>query len=90
MRSIRDSNTEKTVPALTKRERQIIRLVSEGLSNKEIARRLKITEGTIKVHLHKIFEKLRVSNRTALVAVYLSSPDNQGPQDEAGEQLDHE
>ena len=76
--------------ALTPRERQIVRLLSEGLSDKEIGGRLSITDGTIKVHLHNIFEKLRVSNRTALVAVYLSSPDNQGPQDEAGEQLDHE
>jgi two-component system nitrate/nitrite response regulator NarL len=69
MRSTRDGDAKKAVPALTNRERQIVRLVSEGLSNKEIARRLKITEGTIKVHLHKIFEKLQVSNRTALLAV---------------------
>jgi hypothetical protein len=47
------------------------RLFSERLSNKKIGGRLSITDGTIKVHLHKIFEKLRVSNRTALVAVYL-------------------
>jgi len=60
MRSTRDSNTEQAVSALTNRERQILRLVSEGLSNKEIGRRLKITDGTIKVHLHKIFEKLQV------------------------------
>jgi DNA-binding NarL/FixJ family response regulator len=44
---------------LTHRERQILHLVSEGLSNKEIGRRLKVTDGNIKVHLHKIFEKLR-------------------------------
>ena len=69
MRSIRDSNTEKAVQALTNRERQIIRLVSEGLSSNEIARRLKIANSTIKVHLHKIFEKLQVSNRTVLAAV---------------------
>jgi len=50
--------------ALTDGERQIIRLISEGLSNKQIARRLNITDGTIKVHLHSIFEKLRVGNRT--------------------------
>jgi two-component system nitrate/nitrite response regulator NarL len=81
MHSIRDSNTEKAIPALTNRERQIIRLVSEGLSNKEIARRLKITDGTIKVHLHNIFQKLHVSNRTTLTAVYLT----RGP-----EQPDHE
>src|SRR5215475_9463020 len=62
--------------ALTQRERQIVRLVSEGLSNKEIGRRLNITDGTIKVHLHKIFEKLQVSNRTALVALAISRSDN--------------
>jgi two-component system nitrate/nitrite response regulator NarL len=62
-------NPEKAVKALTDRERQIVRLVSEGLSNKEIGRRLKITDGTIKVHLHHVFEKLQVSNRTALVAI---------------------
>ena len=45
--------------ALTHRERQILRLVSEGLSNKEIGRRLKVTDSKIKVHLHNIFEKLR-------------------------------
>jgi two-component system, NarL family, nitrate/nitrite response regulator NarL len=76
--------------ALTQRERQIVRLVCEGLSNKEVGQRLNITDGTIKVHLHKIFEKLRVSNRTALVAVYLASPDNHGPQDQEGEQPDNE
>jgi two-component system nitrate/nitrite response regulator NarL len=66
-------DAEKTVTALTDRERQIVRLVSEGLSNKEIGRRLKITDGTIKVHLHNIFEKLKVSNRTALaVAIHVS------------------
>jgi len=65
---------------LTDRERQILRLVSEGLSNKEIGRRLKITDGTIKVHLHNIFEKLQASSRTTLTA----------PPDKAGEQTDHE
>ena len=76
-------DAEKAITALTDRERQILRLVSEGLSNKEIGRRLKITDGTITVHLHHIFEKLQVSNRTALAAVYLS------PRDQAGEQPDH-
>jgi two-component system nitrate/nitrite response regulator NarL len=58
--------------ALTDRERRITHLVSEGLSNKQIARRLNISDGTVKVHLHSIFEKLRVVNRTALAAVHLS------------------
>jgi two-component system nitrate/nitrite response regulator NarL len=68
-------DAEKAIAALTDRERQILRFVSEGLSNKEIARRLKITDGTdgtIKVHLHHIFEKLKVGNRTALAALYLN------------------
>jgi two-component system nitrate/nitrite response regulator NarL len=65
---------------LTDRERQILRFLSKGLSNKEIGRRLKITDGTIKVHLHNIFEKLQVSSRTALTAAW----------DKAGEQTDYE
>jgi len=54
---------------LTARERQIVNLVSEGLSNKAIARQLKLTDGTIKVHLHNVFEKLGISNRTSLAAL---------------------
>ena len=54
---------------LTERERQITRLVSEGLSNKEIARQLNVADGTIKVHLHHIFEKLSIKRRTALAAL---------------------
>jgi two-component system nitrate/nitrite response regulator NarL len=53
-----------------------MRLVSEGLSNKEIGRRLNITDGTIKVHLHHIFQKLDVGNRTALAALAISRSDN--------------
>jgi len=61
--------TERARTMLTARERQIMRLVSEGLSNKEIGRRLNITDGTIKVHLHHIFQKLEISNRTVLAAL---------------------
>jgi len=63
--------------ALTRRQRQIVRLLCEGLSNKQIARRLDVADGTIKVHLHCIFEKLQVANRTALAAVYLSQRTDQ-------------
>jgi len=64
--------TETALTVLTDRERQIIRLVSGGLSNKEIGRRLNITDGTIKVHLHNIFQKLEISNRTVLAALVIS------------------
>jgi two-component system, NarL family, nitrate/nitrite response regulator NarL len=78
-RSTEQSNlsVEDVLAALTDRERQIIRLVTEGLSNKEIGRRLNITDGTIKVHLHNIFGKLGVSNRTELAALALSQDQKQ-------------
>jgi RNA polymerase sigma factor (sigma-70 family) len=72
------SSIEKAVTALTEREHQIMRLVSEGLSNKEIGRRLNLTDGTIKVHLHHIFQKLEVGNRTALAALAMSRSDHSG------------
>lgn len=52
--------------ALTQRERELIRLVREGLKNREIAERLNTTEGTIKAYLHAIFDKVGVENRTEL------------------------
>lgn len=53
--------------ALSGRERAVAALVQRGLRNKEIAEELRITEGTVKVHLHKVFEKLGVRNRTELI-----------------------
>lgn len=52
---------------LTPREREVIRLVAEGLRNREIAQRLAITEGTVKIHLHNIYDKLGVDGRLELV-----------------------
>jgi DNA-binding NarL/FixJ family response regulator len=57
---------------LTSRERQVMTLVSQGLSNKEIGKTLNLTEGTIKIHLHNIFEKLGIRNRTELTAVAIA------------------
>jgi len=56
---------------VTPREREIIASLCEGNSNKNIARALRITEGTVKVHLNNIFTKLGVTSRTALVALAL-------------------
>jgi DNA-binding NarL/FixJ family response regulator len=63
---------------LTKREREVMRQVSRGLSNKEVGRRLNITEGTVKQYLCSIYEKLGVNNRTALanIASVLSLTDD--------------
>jgi len=54
---------------LTTRERQIVLVLSEGLTNREIGRRLRLAEGTVKVHLHHIYRKLGIANRTALVVM---------------------
>src|SRR6478752_4357338 len=72
------ANTENVLTVLTDRERQIMRLVSEGLSNKEIGRRLNIVDGTIKQHLHHIYQKLEISNRTVLAALAISYDDRAG------------
>ena len=62
---------EKMLRVLTRREREIVRLVAEGLSNKEIARQLNVSGGTVKVHLYNIFQKLEISNRTVLATIAL-------------------
>jgi DNA-binding NarL/FixJ family response regulator len=54
---------------LTVREVEVLRLVSEGLSNAEVARRLWITEQTVKFHLSNIYRKLGVTNRTQATRV---------------------
>jgi two-component system, NarL family, nitrate/nitrite response regulator NarL len=59
---------------LTAREQELVLLVARGLSNKEIARELRLSEGTVKIHLHKTFQKLGVTNRTALAAVAVNNP----------------
>ncbi|NJP04190.1 MAG: response regulator transcription factor [Chloroflexaceae bacterium] len=56
------------VEPLTRREREVLRLIAAGLSNQEIARQLVIVEGTVKVHIKRIYGKLGVSNRTQAVA----------------------
>jgi len=51
---------------LTARQREHVGLATKGLTNKQIARQLGVTEGTVKAHLHQVYQKLGVINRTAL------------------------
>jgi two-component system, NarL family, nitrate/nitrite response regulator NarL len=66
--------------ALTRRESEILQLVANGLSNKEIANELTITEGTVKNHVHNSLEKLHLTNRVQAAAYAvrqgLTSPEN--------------
>ena len=59
--------TANSIMRLTKREREIIALVAEGLKNKEIAERLFISPLTVRHHLSAIFAKLEVTDRVKLV-----------------------
>lgn len=56
------------VVRISKRERQVIDLIAEGLSNKEIARRLNLATYTVKSHVHNILEKLALHNRLQIAA----------------------
>ena len=60
---------------LTRRQHEIVWLVSTGLSNKEIGRKLNVTEGTVKMHLHTIYAKLGIRNRTKLALLALQNSD---------------
>ena len=58
---------------LTKREEDLVRAVADGLSNRDIAGKLNLSEHTVKNYIFRIFEKLGVSNRVELVLYALSN-----------------
>jgi DNA-binding NarL/FixJ family response regulator len=55
-------------PQLTPRQWEIVRLVSRGLGNRQIARHLALSEGTVRKHLENIFERLGATSRSEAVA----------------------
>ena len=63
--------TEFAHVVLSAREREILDLVCEGLSNKEVAAKLNVSQFTVRNHLAKVFEKLHVRSRTGAVLAYL-------------------
>ena len=64
---------------LSERELEVVRGVSEGLTNKEIAERLELSPHTIKNYLFRIFDKLGVSNRMELLSLTLAPPGQMNP-----------
>lgn len=74
---------------LSKREQDVVRCVTEGLTNKEIAQRLKLSEHTVKNYIFRIFDKLGVSTRVEMVLYAFSQRAGTpgGAQDSAGKQL---
>jgi DNA-binding NarL/FixJ family response regulator len=67
LRSAAERETQREPAALTPRELEIVRMVSQGLRNRVIGERLVISESTVKVHLHNIYEKLGIEGRLELV-----------------------
>lgn len=63
----RETGMREMSSLLTPREIDLLRMVGAGLRNREIADRLCISEGTVKVHLHNIYEKLNIDGRLALL-----------------------
>ncbi|MFJ6673091.1 response regulator [Actinosynnema sp. NPDC091369] len=68
-RLTRHEQARKRVGVLTGREREVLALVGEGLSNQEIARRLSLVEGTVKAHVSAILHRLDVANRVQAAIV---------------------
>jgi DNA-binding NarL/FixJ family response regulator len=63
----REAGSREVAKILTPREVEVVRLAARGLRNKEIADKLTISEGTVKIHLHRSYEKLHVDSRMALL-----------------------
>ena len=63
LNEVSDATDNDAVGTLTKREKEILRLVAEGLTNEEIGKKIFISEKTVKTHLTNIFDKLKVNNR---------------------------
>ena len=62
-------NADRLIESLTERERNLLRFVSAGLSNRDLAERLSVSTNTVKWHLRNIFEKLRIKNRVQAIAL---------------------
>jgi DNA-binding NarL/FixJ family response regulator len=62
----REAGMRRLATILTNRETEVMRHVASGMTNQEIAKKLIVTEGTIKIHVHNIYRKLGFSNRVDL------------------------
>ena len=64
------------MPLLTRREEDVVRLVADGMKNREIAQRLRVKEHSIRNYIYRIFEKLGVSSRVELILYMFSHRDS--------------
>jgi DNA-binding NarL/FixJ family response regulator len=73
-----DHNGNAIKERLTPREAEIARFLAAGLSNKQIARKINIADGTVKIHLHRAYQKLGIANRATLAVMVSSDPGGWG------------
>lgn len=67
-------NKSKTA-TLSVKEKELTSLIVQGFRNKEVANKLNIGEATVKSHLHRIFQKLDITNRSQLITYYIKNND---------------
>lgn len=72
-RKLTAASTEATVMQLSRRQEQIIELVAEGYSGKEVARALGMSPKTVDTHIQRIFDRYGVRNRAGVVARWMAS-----------------
>lgn len=70
LRVPRDEEPAECLATLSPREREVTALITDGLSNKQIAHRMQLAIATIKDHVHRILEKTGLANRAALAAAH--------------------
>jgi RNA polymerase sigma factor (sigma-70 family) len=70
-----NADRRRTLNRLSAREREVMLLIVEGLSNKDIARQLNTSESTVKGHLHSIYRRLTINNRTTLAVLVAQQRD---------------
>jgi DNA-binding NarL/FixJ family response regulator len=86
LRSVALRNSGCAIDAvLTTRQRQILQLISEGLSNKQIAQRLSLGTSTVKNHVHNLLGRLQVGRRSDAAVRYVSNPVRWETSGEAGD-----
>ena len=81
---VREATHNDMIDMLTKREKEILRLVSEGLTNDEIGKKIFISEKTVKTHLTNIFDKLKVNNRFKAALLIMGQRGAPGSADSVG------
>jgi DNA-binding CsgD family transcriptional regulator len=67
--ALRKPDTQNNTPVITRREKEVLELITEGMTNNEIARQLFISSTTVDTHRKNLLSKLRAKNTASLVRI---------------------